>query len=201
MSYPSKRRKGSSTYTVKPVHRHDSGRRYSPTPASRRRRSTASYFIPLGGGARVGWRIGQGFNRFRKSGGVYVSGKAARRTWTKGRSLSSKVRHPIRTSRPYRWVDRKIPFYRWRQARRYYTDVAADAAVLYYGGKKAYQYSRRFGAPSNPSPTRTAYGFQPVQDVSSAKRVSGAIARRRGRCPPGYYYSRKYKKCLRSKFS
>lgn len=157
----------------------------------------ASYLVPISRAPAAAYRV----DRFRRAGGFYHTRRAGSKAVSSYRRASARVRRPIRSSRTYGRFSRRLPFYKTRSRVRAATDLATDAAAVYYGGRKAYDYSRRFGAPSKSYPSRTAYS---QVSTPSGKRYTPKKARRRSRrrsrCPPGYYYNRKAGRCLRSKF-
>ena len=66
-------------------------------------------------------------------------------------------------------------------------------------------YSRRLGASSSASPTRTTTrpksgGKREAPSKKGSQRASGDAKHRRGDCPEGHYWSFKHQKCLRSNF-
>lgn len=167
------------------------------SPNNQRFWKGASYFVPISRAPAAAYRV----DRFRRSGGFYLAGKAGRKGSHYYRRVARRVRRPVTSTKTYGRISRRLPFHKSRSAYRKYTDVAADAAAVYYGGRKVYGYSRRLGASSKSSPSRTAYS---QVSKPSGKRYTPKKARRRPRrrsgCPPGYYYNRKAGRCLRSKF-
>ena len=155
--------------------------------------------VPIGKGAQLSWRAGKGLARFAKRGGFYHARRGGSKAVGYYRRASARVRRPIRGSRTYGRISRRLPFYKTRQRVRAATDLAADAAVVYYGGRRVYRKTRALGARSKTSPTRTAYSQRYVRNVKSPSKKARRT-QRRTRCPPGHYYNYKAGKCLKSRF-
>ena len=108
---------------------HQSGRSPAQTRANFKRHAwNASFLVPGYGAVRAGWKLGSGIRRFHKAGGTYMTRKLAGKAWRGSRRVIHKVRHPLRNWNPIVRLDRRLPFYRARLARRAAIDLAKDAA-------------------------------------------------------------------------